>query len=105
MDILCPSLGFKDLLAELQQAPAFSKLNRGPHAWPGKFRSVIFLSSLAHGVEIRLRRVAVGFLTTEPSHRQGQFPKSKISHFRLQKYPRTGGDHPPKIYDFTFPSP
>ena len=37
------------------------------YSWPGRFFSSIFLSSLTHGVEIRLRMV-VGFLTTEPSH-------------------------------------
>ena len=37
---------------------------------------LIFLSSLVHGVEIRLRMVVVTFLTTEPSHRQGQSLRS-----------------------------
>jgi hypothetical protein len=98
-----PESWVQGFTAELQQAPAFSKLNRGPHAWPGKFRSAIFLTSLAHGVEIRLRMVIVGFLTTEPSHRQVQslafarrnihalenttLPKAMTSHFPLPDFP------------------
>jgi hypothetical protein len=70
--------GFKHLLERLQGGPIFSKPNRGPMHGQNKFCSSIFLSSLVHGVEIRLRMivVAVGLLTTEPSHRQGQSLKS-----------------------------